>query len=484
MSSARFANSCPTNRAKATKDLFKDSLSSMSNDFYNILHNVSRSSLIDTGDLNAASFLILNAAVDGLGIDRAGIWLLAEDRQSIECQLLIDSRRTSEQNPRLTRSAYPRYFAALDQGRAIVAGDAVANPATSEFAEGYLKPLNIAAMLDAPIRHLGQMTGIICCEHRGSTRDWTSEEVAFVSALADLYGRAISAEQRNTYEHQLKGINEQLESKVKERTQWLEDALRNLTHTQAKLIESEKLASVGRMVSGLAHEINTPLGIAVTSASYCETELKQMERLYHQKELGEEEFTQFLLKFTEGLHLVSHNLNRAANLVQNFKLSGAIQTSAEEEEFDLNACLELVIKSLQPLLKTHQLKCHFASDIPIRMNSYPGAIAQVLTNLVTNSINHGFSHLPNGEINLHIATHNDQLHLSYSDNGSGIAPDIQGKIFEPFFTTARKTGGSGLGLAIVHNLVTQKLQGSIALQSPLGVGASFVITLPLDVAAN
>src|SRR5690606_7542835 len=144
----------------------------------------------------------------------------------------------------------------------------------------------------------------------------------------------------------------------------------------------------------------------------------------------------------------------------------------------------LVIKSLQPLLKTHQLKCHFASDIPIRMNSYPGAIAQVLTNLVTNSINHGFSHLPNGEINLHIATHNDQLHLSYSDNGSGIAPDIQGKIFEPFFSTARKAGGSGLGLAIVHNLVTQKLQGSIALQSPLGVGASFVITLPLDVAAN
>jgi two-component system NtrC family sensor kinase len=455
----------------------------MSNNFYNILHDVSRSSLIDTGDLNAASFLILNAAIDGLGIDRAGIWLLAEDRQSIECQLLIDNHKASDRNPTLTREAYPRYFAALDQERAIVADDAATNVATSEFTEGYLKPRNIGAMLDAPIRHLGQMTGIICCEHRGGIRHWTSEEIAFVSALADLYGRAISAEQRNTYEKQLKSINEQLETKVRERTRWLEDALRNLTHTQAKLIESEKLASVGRMVAGLAHEINTPLGIAVTSASYCESELKKLEKLYNQKELGEEDFKQFLLKFAEGLHLVSHNLNRAANLVHNFKLSGSIQTSAEEEEFELNACIDLIIKSLQPLLKNHQLKCHFASELPIRMNSYPGAIAQVLTNLVTNSINHGFSQMASGEITLHIATHNDLVHLSYSDNGSGIAPDIQDKIFEPFFTTARKTGGSGLGLAIVHNLITQKLKGQISLQPSLGAGASFVITLPLDLTA-
>jgi two-component system NtrC family sensor kinase len=143
----------------------------------------------------------------------------------------------------------------------------------------------------------------------------------------------------------------------------------------------------------------------------------------------------------------------------------------------------LIIKSLQPLLKNHQLKCHFASELPIRMNSYPGAIAQVLTNLVTNSINHGFSQMASGEITLHIATHNDLVHLSYSDNGSGIAPDIQDKIFEPFFTTARKTGGSGLGLAIVHNLITQKLKGQISLQPSLGAGASFVITLPLDLTA-
>src|SRR5690606_39216857 len=199
--------------------------------------------------------------------------------------------------------------------------------------DDYLIPLGITALLDAPIHHRGEMTGIVSCEHQGSPRIWTDNDVAFVSALADLYGRALSAEQRNNYERQLQLSNEQLEQKVKERTQWLEDALRNLTHTQAKLIESEKLASVGRMVSGLAHEINTPLGIAVTSASHCETELKHLERLFNQRELAEDDFKQFLLAFTEGMHLVSHNLNRAAHLVQNFRLTGAIQTSAEEEEF-------------------------------------------------------------------------------------------------------------------------------------------------------
>jgi two-component system NtrC family sensor kinase len=338
-------------------------------------------------------------------------------------------------------------------------------------------------MLDAPIRHLGEMTGIICCEHQGEAREWKDDEISFVSALADLYGRAISAEQRRNYENKLEQSNNELETKVLERTQWLESALRNLTHTQAKLIESEKLASVGRLVSGLAHEINTPLGIAVTSASHCETELRQVQRLYNQRELAEEDFKQFLLVFTEGMHLVSHNLNRAAHLVQNFKLSGAIQTSAEEEEFELNNCIEVIIKSLQPLLKQHRFSYHFSGDTSVRLFSYPGAIAQILTNLVTNSINHGFNQLTHGEITLHVAVQGDFAHLSYSDNGAGIAKDIQDKIFEPFFTTARKTGGSGLGLSIVHNLVTQKLRGKISVesQSGSGSGSGFFITFPIDV---
>lgn len=457
----------------------------MSKHFYDILHKVSKSKVIDNGDLNAAALLILNSALEGLNIERAGIWLLADDRQSMICHLLIDKKLgNKEPTPRLTRARLPRYFAALDQERAIVADDAATHDATREFVDDYLLPLGIGAMLDAPIRHLGEMTGIICCEHQGGARAWRTREVSFVSALADLYGRAISAQQRDNYEQQLKQINEQLETKVQERTQWLENALRNLTHTQAKLIESEKLASIGRMVSGLAHEINTPLGIAVTSASHCETELKHLERLFNQRELAEDDFKQFLLAFTEGMHLVSHNLNRAAHLVQNFRLTGAIQTSDEEEEFELNNCVGIIVNSLQPLLKQHRLSYHFSDDKKIKLNSHPGAIAQILTNLVTNSIKHGFEQVEHGEINLHIALHADQVHMSFSDNGKGVPLDIQDKIFEPFFTTARKTGGSGLGLSIVHNLVTQKLMGQIKIESQLAIGTRFIITFPATLATS
>jgi hypothetical protein len=455
----------------------------MSNHFYDILHSVSKSKVIDNGDLNAAAFLILNSALEGLNIQRAGIWLFSENRQTMVCHLLVDkSPGATGTTPTLSRKDFPKYFSALDHERAIAANDAVTHKATSEFAEGYLLPLGISSMLDAPIRYLGEMTGIICGEHQGEVRVWHDHEISFVSALADLYGRAISAEQRYYYEKQLKQTNEQLESKVQERTQWLENALRNLTHTQAKLIESEKLASVGRMVSGLAHEINTPIGIAVTSASHCETELKTMQRLYNQRELAEDDFKQFLLAVTEGMHLVSHNLNRAAHLVQNFKLTGSIQTSSEEEEFELNNCIDIIIRSLQPLLKQHKISYHFSDDKKIKINSYPGAIAQILTNLVTNSINHGFDNIEQGETNVHIALHNEQIHLSYSDNGRGIAPEIQDKIFEPFFTTARKTGGSGLGLSIVHNLVTQKLKGTVTIESQLGIGAGFIIIFPVNLA--
>lgn len=454
----------------------------MSTRFYDILHKVTRSPVIDTGDLQAAARLILNAAREGLDVQRSSIWLLDHDHQYIRCTMLQDETTEQHQQlPALSREHYPAYFAALDQERAIIVNHTASDASTRDSLETYLKPLDIQALLDAPIRHYGQMIGVICCEHQHSTREWRDEEIAFLSTLADLYGRAVTSEQRLNYERQLELINEQLESKVLERTQWLESALRNLTHTQAKLIESEKLASIGRMVAGLAHEINTPLGIAVTSASHCESELKKTHRLYNQRELEESQFRDFLLSLTEGMHLVSHNLNRATNLVQNFKLSGAIQTSSEEEVFELHNCLEIILKSLQPLLKDHHLVCHFSTPEAIRLNSYPGAIAQILTNLVTNSINHGFVAKAPGDITINIAIQNEQVHLHYRDNGSGINEEIHDKIFEPFFTTARKTGGSGLGLSIVHNLVTQKLKGSISVEQTPHEGAGFLIRFPLSV---
>ena len=336
-------------------------------------------------------------------------------------------------------------------------------------------------MRTAPIRQRGTMRGIICCEHQGDMREWDKEGVAFASALADTYDRSISAEQRNDYERQLKEINEQLEQKINERTNVLQDALRNLNHTQAKLIESEKLASIGRLVSGLAHEINTPLGIAVTSSSHCLSELKRVQKLYSDEALNEAEFAQFLTELDDGLGLINDNLNRAATLVQNFKLSGSIHSSNEEEQFELRSCIDLTLKSVQPLLKKNQIDCQLLPSPEIKLNSYPGAVAQIITNLITNSIHHAFQNTTDKKIRLQLSQTPEQIIINYRDNGCGIAAEIQPKIFEPFFTTARRTGGSGLGLSIVYNLVTQKLGGEIVIEEDESQGAGFRIRIPCGV---
>lgn len=446
---------------------------------YDILLGVSKSSMIDNGDLHAAGLLILSATIDGLRINRAGIWLFSEDKQVICGKMLIDGDNC-ELDTRLclARSDYPRYFNSLDSERAVVAQDAQNDESTKEFCASYLIPFGITSMLDAPIRHRGEMLGIICCEHQGEKREWNREEIAFVSALADTYGRAISASQRNDYERQLKEINEQLEEKINERTNVLQDALRNLNHTQAKLIESEKLASLGRLVSGLAHEINTPLGIAVTSSSHCTSELKHIQHLYGNDALSEAEFTQFLAGLADGLDLINSNLNRAANLVQNFKLSGSIHTADEKELFELRHCINLTLKSLQPLLRKNKIDCLLMQGPAISLNSYPGAFAQIITNLITNSIHHAFNHTAEKQIRLQITQTPAHITLHYRDNGCGIADEIRQKIFEPFFTTARHTGGSGLGLSIIYNLVTQKLNGEIVVDEDQRQGAGFQIRIP------
>jgi two-component system NtrC family sensor kinase len=467
----------------------------MNKTLYDILLDVSKSSMIDAGDLQTAGLLILTAATQGLRISRAGVWLLTADKQAICAKMLIDGDDCKfNTDLYLARADFPRYFASLDRERAVVAHNAQENEHTSEFRESYLIPFGITSLLDAPIRHRGEMLGIICCEHQGDARTWSNEEVAFASALADTYGRAISAAQRNDYEQQLKEINEQLEQKINERTNVLQDALRNLNRTQAQLIESEKLASLGRLVSGLAHEINTPLGIAVTSSSHCASELKRLQKLYQDEALNEEEFAHFLTDLDDALGLINSNLNRAATLVQNFKLSGSIHTANEEEQFELRSCIDLTLKSLQPLLKKNQINCALLSGPEIVLNSYPGAIAQIITNLITNSIHHAFHHnlsdtltdassntfadSKEKHIRIELKQTPENIIIHYRDNGCGIAEDIRPKIFEPFFTTARRTGGSGLGLSIVYNLVTQKLGGEIALDGEQSQGASFTINIP------
>ncbi|MBW8191786.1 GAF domain-containing sensor histidine kinase [Neiella marina] len=454
----------------------------MRDELETILLQVSKSPDIDEGSLDNASRLIVDSVCEGLQITRAGIWLLQDESAHISCALLIDKgNNLDHESLKLSRVDFPEYFAALDTERSIAAHDAKTDPATFEFADVYLGPLGISSMLDVPIRHRGRMIGIICCEHQGEQRTWQPDELVFASSLADLYGRAVSAKERADYQQLLLDANQNLEQKVKERTHELQSTLETLRGAQDKLVEAEKMAALGNLVAGVAHEVNTPLGIALTSVSHCWEELLIIKKAYDQQELTEQALIDFLSVSKDGLRMAEDNLVRAAQLIQDFKRTAADQTSNEREEIDLGSYVGQVINPLKPMLRKQQI--HLDVELPIGtiIETYPGIIAQLVTNLISNVQRHAFPKTyttARNELVVSCGQHEQECFVAVADNGIGIAPDLHKKVFEPFYTTARDAGGTGLGLPIFYNLVTQKLQGRIELSSEPDHGTTFTIWFP------
>ena len=447
-----------------------------------ILLRVSQSADIDKGELSIASRLIINSVCEGLAITRAGIWLYDETQSLIICKLLIDKGNDlDDESLKLSRKDFPHYFEALDTERSIAADDAHTHPATFEFTDVYLRPLGISSMLDVPIRHRGKMIGIICCEHQGAPRQWLGDEIVFAASLADLYGRAVSAKERADYEAQLLKANQTLEQNVQERTQELEITLSTLKTAQEKLVESEKMAALGNLVAGIAHEVNTPLGIALTSVSNCQEELKAINRDFENQSLTEQGFKDFTHVCAEGLHLAESSLSRAAQLIQDFKRTSADQTTMEVEEFDLDEYIPRICNPLKPMLRKENIELSLDITPHLRVETCPGIIAQLLTNLISNSQRHAFGDGVDNKqnaVNVECKRVETGIQLSVKDNGRGIPKDLQRKVFEPFFTTAREQGGTGLGLNILYNLVTQKLRGDVSLSSDVNKGTCISVLIP------
>ncbi|HEX3125068.1 MAG TPA: two-component regulator propeller domain-containing protein [Rhodanobacteraceae bacterium] len=350
-------------------------------------------------------------------------------------------------------------------------------------------------------------------------------------------------------EEALRALNEELESRVESRTADLRDAnlklrgtLDMLTLAQRHLIETEKLASLGGMVAGIAHEINTPLGISVTAASHLQDEARRLSRQLAAGELTRSGLDQFEQTARESTDIVLRNLRRADRLVKSFKQVAVDQSSEERRIVDLGVSLEDIVTTLGPSLKNSG--CNILLDCPqmIIVETAPGALYQIITNLVMNSITHGFakdrspsaseamdglerpkdrspsaterspsaleamdgregpSEATDGaagaaasreahpesagaqdkpsEIRIDVRRDAAHIHVDYRDNGRGMEESVRVRIFEPFFTTRRGKGGSGLGMHIVYNLVTQNLRGSIECVSAPGQGALFRIVMP------
>jgi signal transduction histidine kinase len=262
------------------------------------------------------------------------------------------------------------------------------------------------------------------------------------------------------------------------RNRELSETLDRLTLAQAQLVESEKMAALGNLVAGIAHEINTPIGIGVTATTSLDDETRHLQALADSGAMKRSDLHDHVTAVRQLSDLVLSNLNRASSLIQSFKQVAVDQSSESRRQFGIKAYIGEVLQSLSPRLKKTRITVIVEAGQEMLLDSYPGALSQIITNLVTNSLTHAYDAGTPGTIRLQAVPMAGGLRLTYSDDGKGIPPQHLDKIFDPFFTTRRGQGGSGLGLHIVYNLVTQRLKGRVRCDSREGAGTTFVIDLP------
>jgi signal transduction histidine kinase/CheY-like chemotaxis protein len=281
------------------------------------------------------------------------------------------------------------------------------------------------------------------------------------------------------------------EIKLQEAKQAAEDALQQLKSAQEQLVEAAKMAELGNLVAGVAHEINTPVGIGVSAASKLDTLTKDLTDLYKEHKMKRADLDKYLESTQKGSELILKNLTRAAELVHSFKQVAVDQAGEQKRTFEIKEYLQEILTTLRPEFKRTKLQISIVCEEEIILSSYPGSFAQIITNFIMNSMIHGFALLPENDkeewkIKIVASTSpsnevEKNLILRYSDNGKGIPADTINNIFDPFFTTNRQGGGSGLGLHIVYNLVTHKLKGTIHCESVEGEGTTFTVSIPMSV---
>jgi PAS domain S-box-containing protein len=300
-----------------------------------------------------------------------------------------------------------------------------------------------------------------------------------------LLGIGRNVTQRKLSEDALQEFNLNLETQILRRTKELEASNLQLQHslerlqlTQHELIQGERLASLGRLVAGLAHELNSPIGSAYTVGSTLGENAKAMGYAIDANQVKKSTLTRFVRSVADGASLITKTLSHATELITTFKQVGVDQASMRRREFDLSETVRDILKALTVTFKGSGVKLSSSISPGIRLDSYPGMITQVLINLAENAKNHAFPDKGKGSVMIRAKDLNATVEITVQDSGCGIPVEIHDKIFTPFFTTKEGAGGSGLGLSIVHSLVSQGLGGNVSLESSSGAGSKFVISIP------
>lgn len=328
--------------------------------------------------------------------------------------------------------------------------------------------------------HIAGKTATYANEHRMLCKDgswkWILARGMMIGHAADgqperMIGTHCDISERKQNEVALRELNEQLESRVEARTAELRLAME-------QIVESQKLASLGRLVVGVSHEMNTPIGNIILMASTLSDWVPEFSEMAQSGKLSRSYLQETLEGFRQACKIIFNNARRASELVESFKRLSIDQTSQSRRIFDLKLTVQDILMPLRVLDPVARI--HIELDIPegIMMDSFPGHLEQIINNLVTNSVRHGFEGLDSGNIVISARRQEDQIELVYTDNGLGIPKELQSKVFEPFYTTKLGQGGSGLGLAIVHNLVQGIFKGRLRLSSEEGQGIKLVFTFP------
>jgi signal transduction histidine kinase len=312
---------------------------------------------------------------------------------------------------------------------------------------------------------------------RNGERDFEIPESKRNDEIGDIINSLRQFQAELTELDALRKTEQEMQNKLKQERDKLSDALNNLEQTQDKLIASEKLASLGSLVAGVAHEINTPIGVSVTMSSHLRENLDELLESIKAGELKQSFLDQFENESSEAFQVMESSLQKASHLIQNFKQVASDQSSSSRRQFSLKETIDEVMTTLRHQMKGTNYKYRVEGDPELLMDSYPGPLGQVITNLFNNSIMHGFDGRNEGEINIRFVQADQHVKIYFNDNGTGIDSSKIKRIFDPFYTTKLGQGGSGLGLNIVHNIVNCVLGGDITVTSK--VGTAFEVVLPL-----
>jgi PAS domain S-box-containing protein len=308
--------------------------------------------------------------------------------------------------------------------------------------------------------------------------DIDGEEIAIFSPIDVTREREI--------ENQIRELNHELEERVRRRTDNLEmsnaelaNAMGSLKNAQGELLRAEKMAALGSLVAGVAHELNTPIGNSVTVSSTVEEWILKMDEELKSPKPRRALLLSAVTACMSGTEILRRNLERAAELVTSFKQVAVDQSSNQRRKFDLRYSIEEVLLTLRPMYVKTGFRLEHDLEPKIDMDSYPGAIGQIVTNFVTNALAHAFDGRDTGVMRIEVHRRDDQAEIVFSDDGVGIPEQYLKRVFDPFFTTKLGKGGSGLGMHIVYNLITDVLGGKVLLTSRVGIGTKLAVTLPL-----